>query len=154
MTVREDAPLILVVDDDPDTCALVATLLAREGYRTRRALSGAEALAAMAQEPVTLVLLDVVMPEMDGFAVIEALRQHPEHRHVPVILLTGRNDLDTRQASMQRGVSEFLTKPIEKHELYARVRAQLHIVQLTRELDRVEKRLRGGVAPPERSPGG
>ena len=142
MTARPPAPLILVVDDDADTCALVSTLLGREGYETRRALSGPEALAIVEQEPVTLVLLDVVMPQMDGFAVIEALRRSRAGRHVPVILLTGRNDLDTRQEGMQRGVSEFLTKPIDKNELYARVRAQLHIVELTRQLDAVERSLK------------
>lgn len=136
------APLILVVDDDADTCALVATLLGREGYETRRALSGPEALLLVEHEPVTLVLLDVVMPEMTGFAVIDALRKHPRGRHLPVILLTGRNDLDTRQEGMLRGVSEFLTKPIDKNELYARVRAQLHIVELTRQLEAVERNLK------------
>lgn len=153
MTPRPDAPLILVVDDDPDTCALVSTLLGREGYRTRRALSGAEALAVVAAERVSVVLLDVVMPEMDGFAVVDALRRDPAHRHIPVILLTGRNDLDTRQEGMQRGVSEFLTKPIDKHELYARVRAQLHIVELSRQLDRVEKRLRAAGTSRDRAEG-
>jgi len=155
MTTRGQTPLILVVDDDADTCALVSTLLGREGYRTRRALSGAEALAIVDQEPVTLVLLDVVMPQMDGFAVVEALRQHPTGRQIPIILLTGRNDLDTRQEGMQRGVSEFLTKPIDKHELYARVRAQLHIVELSQQLDRVERRLRAdGRTPKDHSHSG
>jgi CheY-like chemotaxis protein len=136
------APLILVVDDDPDTCALVSTLLGREGYTTCRAMSGPEALAVVEREPVTLALLDVVMPEMDGFAVIDALRRSDRGRHLPVILLTGRNDLDTRQEGMLRGVSEFLTKPIDKNELYARVRAQLHIVELTRQLEAVEQNLK------------
>jgi len=137
-------PLILVVDDDPTIAALVCALLERDGYATRQAHSGAEALDVVAREPVTLVLLDVVMPEMDGFEVCRALRD-AGHR-LPVILLTGRDDLTTRQRGMQEGVSEFLTKPIDTHELRARVRAQVHIVSLTAQLETVEHNLRAAVA--------
>ena len=130
-----EAPLILVVDDDPASCDIAARLLERQGYRTRRAGSGE-------QEPVDLILLDVMMPNMDGFEVCEALRALPGGRGVPVILLTARDDLDTRLEGMYQGVSEFLTKPINTHELYARVRAQLHIVDLGRQLQSVERNLR------------
>jgi len=83
-----------------------------------------------------------MMPNMDGFEVCEALRALPGGRGVPVILLTARDDLDTRLEGMYQGVSEFLTKPINTHELYARVRAQLHIVDLGRQLQSVERNLR------------
>jgi DNA-binding response OmpR family regulator len=137
-------PLILVVDDDPTIAALVCALLERDGYATRRAHSGPEALEVVACEPITLLLLDVMMPDMDGFAVCRALRD--AGRRLPVILLTGRDDLSTRQRGMQEGVSEFLTKPIDTHELRARVRAQVHIVSLTAQLETVERNLRAVTA--------
>src|SRR5207244_4230831 len=79
--------------------------------------SGRECLHIVEQEPVDLILLDVMMPNMDGFEVCEALRALPGGRGVPVILLTARDDLDTRLEGMYQGVSEFLTKPINTHEL-------------------------------------
>lgn len=142
MRTTVHTPLILVIDDDAATCALTATLLEREGYRTLRTTSGKEGLEIVGREPVTLLLLDVVMPEMSGFEVCAALRASDVGRKLPIILLTGKDDIDTRQEGMRLGVSEFLTKPIDRHELSARVRAQLHIVELTRQLDTVERNLK------------
>ena len=147
-------PLILVVDDDAASCDIAARLLERQGYRTRRAASGPECLKAVEHEAIDLILLDVMMPGMDGFDVCEALRALPAGRGVPIILLTARDDLDTRLEGMYQGVSEYLTKPINTHELYARVRAQLHIVELGRQLQSVERNLRTlrtqGDPPPSR----
>jgi PleD family two-component response regulator len=81
---------------------------------------------------------------MDGFEVCAALRA--AGRQVPIILLTAKDDMDTRLEGMHQGVSEFLTKPINKIELYARVRAQLHILELNRQLEAVEQNLRSGRA--------
>jgi DNA-binding response OmpR family regulator len=134
--------VILVVDDDPTTCALTTTVLEREGYRTRYCTSGKEALELIETTPVSLVLLDVVMPSMDGFEVCARLRATDKGKRLPVILLTGRDDMDTRLEGMQSGVSEFLAKPVTRHELVARVRAQLHILDLTRQLEQVEQNLK------------
>ena len=139
--------LILVVDDDATTCALTTTILEREGYRTHFCTSGQDALEVVAREPVALVLLDVMMPGMDGFAVCAALRKTERGKHLPVILLTGRDDVDTRYEGVQSGVSEFLTKPVTRHELLSRVRAQLHIVALTRQLEVVEHNLKKTPGP-------
>jgi DNA-binding response OmpR family regulator len=136
---------LLVVDDDRDTREITAYLLERAGYRCRRAGSGPECLAIVAAESIDLILLDVMMPDMDGFAVCTAL--HERGCHVPIILLTARDDRDTRLEGMHHGVAEFLTKPINRVELYARVRAQLHILQLGRQLERVEAKLGGANAP-------
>ncbi len=140
MTPRDE--LILIVDDDPTTCALTTTMLEREGYRTRYCMSGTEALDVVASMPVSLVLLDVVMPGIDGFEVCTRLRATEHGKRVPIILLTGRDDVDTRLEGIQSGVSEFLAKPVTRHELLARVRAQLHILDLTRQLERVEQNLK------------
>ena len=140
MTAGPDT--ILVVDDDPTTCALTTTLLEREGYRTRWCTNGREALEIVATTPISLVLLDVMMPGMDGFEVCTRLRATEAGKQIPIILLTGRNDVDTRLEGMQSGVSEFLAKPVTRHELLARVRAQLHILDLTRQLEQIEKNLK------------
>ncbi|HXJ34486.1 MAG TPA: response regulator [Candidatus Eisenbacteria bacterium] len=153
MTTPQSPHLVLIVDDDPTTCALTATILEREGYRTRSCSSGRDALAAVEKEPVALVLLDVIMPGMDGFEVCARLRETEKGKRLPVILLTGRDDVDTRLEGMQSGVSEFLAKPVTRHELLARVRAQLHIVDLTRQLETVEDNLKqrtGAPAPATR----
>jgi DNA-binding response OmpR family regulator len=145
--------LILIVDDDPTTCALTTTLLEREGYKTRYCTSGREALELVATLPVSLILLDVMMPGMDGFEVCTKLRTTEAGKRLPIILLTGRNDVDTRLEGMQSGVSEFLAKPVTRYELLARVRAQLHILELTRQLEQVEKNLKqrtGGTVTPLR----
>jgi len=121
---------------------VAARLLAHEGYRTLQAASGAECLEIVRQEAVDLILLDVMMPGMDGFEVCAALHDIEPAKGIPIVLLTAKDDMDTRLEGMHHGVSEFLTKPINRIELYARVRAQLHIVELARQLDTVERNLR------------
>jgi DNA-binding response OmpR family regulator len=148
MKARTD--VILVVDDDPTTCALTTTLLEREGYRTAYCTTGKEALELVATKPIALVLLDIVMPGMDGFEVCSRLRATDKGKQLPIILLTGRNDVDTRLEGIQSGVSEFLAKPVTRHELLARVGAQLHILDLTRQLEQIERNLKqaGGASAP------
>ena len=148
MTTTTEAATILVVDDDPDCREIAARLLERAGYRTRRAASGEECMRIALAEPIDVVLLDVMMPGMDGFAVCEALRQAGQR--IPIILLTASDEMDTRLQGMHLGVSEFLTKPINRVELFARVRAQLHIRDLARQLETGEgslERLSRGPAP-------
>ena len=139
MTLPTEPPRILVVDDDPGSRDVAARMLEREGYCTRQADSGEECLRIVGEGGIDLILLDVMMPGMDGFEVCTALRDGGSR--IPVILLTARDDLDTRLEGMHRGVSEFLTKPINRTELFARVRAQLHIVELGRQLEIVERNL-------------
>ena len=148
MTTTTEAATILVVDDDPDCREIAARLLERAGYRTRRAASGEECMRIALAEPIDVVLLDVMMPGMDGFAVCEALRQAGQR--IPIILLTASDEMDTRLEGMHLGVSGFLTKPINRVELFARVRAQLHIRDLARQLETVEgslERLSRGPTP-------
>jgi len=139
MTTTTAEATILVVDDDADCRTILGHLLERSGYHTRRAASGEEAVLIALAEPIDVILLDVMMPGMDGFGVCEAL--HQAGKRIPVILLTARDDIDVRLEGMHRGVSEFLTKPINRIELLARVRAQLHIRDLARQLERVEGNL-------------
>ena len=145
MKDRSTPPIILVVDDDSASGDIVARLLAREGYATRVASSGVEALRILRTEAIDLILLDVMMPGMDGLQVCAAL--HAEHSRIPIILLTAKDDNNTRAEGMHLGVTEFLTKPINRAELLGRVRAQLHVIDLARQLETVERNLR---RPPRR----
>jgi DNA-binding response OmpR family regulator len=146
VTAGNEPPVILVVDDDGDTCAVLAELLERHGYATRRATSGPACLAIVEREPVALVLLDVVMPGMDGLAVCAALHATEAGRRLPIVLLTGHDGVAVRREGMRHGVCEFLTKPVDADALLARVRAQLRVVELTRRLERVERLLDGTIS--------
>ena len=117
---------VLVVDDDRNAVDILNRLLTKEGFVVQCAHGGREALAQVAAHPIAVILLDVMMPDMDGFQVCEALRQNERTRGIPIILLTAKDDMETRVVGMRLGVSEFLTKPINKTELFARLRAQMH----------------------------
>ena len=138
---------ILIVDDEPSIGQIVASVLENEGYETKVAQNGFACIDLVKAETFDLLLLDVGMPEMDGFQVCESLRIHDPKQQLPIILLTGRTDLETRVSGMHHGVTEYLTKPINRHELVARVRAQLHIVELARQIDTIEQNIHAGEAP-------
>ena len=117
---------VLVVDDDRNAVDILNRLLTKEGFVVQCAHGGREALAQVEAHPIDVILLDVMMPDMDGFQVCEALRKDDRTRGIPIILLTAKDDMETRVVGMRLGVSEFLTKPINKTELFARLRAQMH----------------------------
>lgn len=126
---------ILIVDDDANTLEILRRWLMREGYTTVSADNGRACLDALTQDAVDVIVLDVMMPGMDGLEVCEKLREHPHWRTIPVMLLTAKDDIETRSRGMVLGVSEYLTKPVNKHELFARLRAQLHSRELERRMD-------------------
>jgi DNA-binding response OmpR family regulator len=126
---------ILIVDDDPNTLEILRRWLAREGYETISADNGRTCLEILAKQPVDVIVLDVMMPGMDGLQVCEKLREHAAWRAIPVMLLTAKDDIETRSQGMLLGVSEYLTKPVNKLELFARLQAQLHSRELERRMD-------------------
>jgi DNA-binding response OmpR family regulator len=126
---------ILIVDDDPNTLEILRRWLNREGYATVSADNGPACLEALESEPIDVIVLDVMMPGMDGLQVCERLRENDAWRGIPVVLLTAKDDLETRSRGMLLGVSEYLTKPVNKFELFARLRAQLHSRELERRLE-------------------
>lgn len=126
---------VLVVDDDRQAVDIICKLLELQKIATLSATSGEECLEIIHSQPVDVILLDVMMPGMDGLAVCRKLAADETTRGIPVILLTGKDDHETRVTGMALGVSEFLTKPVNKGELYARVRAQLHGRALARQMD-------------------
>ena len=121
------APHILVVDDDPDTVVILARHLQREGFVALQAVSGPECLQLARENPVDVILLDLMMPEMDGFEVCRKLKEDPATAEIPVIMITARDDLDARAEGMQLGVSDFLAKPVFRRQLGNRIRAQLEM---------------------------
>jgi len=131
---------VLVVDDILSNVKLLEAKLSAEYFEVITAYNGLECLAKMESGAPDIVLLDVMMPGMDGLQVCAAL--HAEHSRVPIILLTAKDDTTTRAEGMHMGVTEFLTKPINRGDLLARVRAQLHVIDLARQLETVERNLR------------
>ncbi len=116
------APKILVVDDEKRLVALVEAYLHQEGYGVVTASNGLEALHLARQEKPDLILLDIMMPEMDGFAFVQAHRREAE---TPIILLTARVDEEDHVIGLELGADDYVTKPFRPRELVARVRAVL-----------------------------
>jgi DNA-binding response OmpR family regulator len=141
-TATQQKPLVMVVDDDILATKAVVMLLQRHGYEMVSASSGPECLRMLADgaQPDVLVL-DVKMPEMSGLDVCRTIKSDGRFRDMPIILLTGCDDLETRAAGMKLGVSEFLCKPFAHHELLARIGAQLDARRIGRELDTIAGRL-------------
>jgi len=133
---------IMVVDDDQDTLAILTHHLQREGFVAIEASSGAQCLKLVHENEVDVILLDLMMPGMDGFEVVRALRDDLETAEIPIIMLTARDDLDARAEGMRLGVSDFLAKPVLRRQLASRVRAQLEVVETARNataaMDRLE----------------
>ncbi|MEO2169429.1 MAG: response regulator [bacterium] len=132
---------VLVVDDDEDSRQLLTHLLERKGYNVVLADGGRAAINALNGTEVDVVLLDVMMPVMDGFAVCQELKKDPSTANLPVILLTARDDMETRATGMNLGVQEFLAKPVNKEELFLRVRTQVEASHRARQFDQTQLRL-------------
>jgi len=123
---------ILIVDDNHDLVEFIRLLLRHHGFIVSTAFSGRECLERVRAEPTDLLILDVMMPQMDGLTVCRELKQLCPG--LPVMLLTAKDDLATRAAAMALGVSEFLTKPVNVDDFLARVRTQYDNRQLDDEL--------------------
>jgi two-component system, OmpR family, phosphate regulon response regulator PhoB len=116
---------ILVVDDEADIVALVAYHLAKGGYRVSTASNGADALAAARQERPALVVLDVMLPGLSGYDVLEQLRSSEATKDIAVLMLTARREESDRIGGLTRGADDYLTKPFSPQELVLRVAAIL-----------------------------
>jgi len=131
----ETSASILIVDDESQNRRLLEILLAPEGYLTRTAAGGQEALASIAQDPPDLILLDYLMPVVDGRQVASKVKANPATRNIPIIMLTALDHREARLAALDAGVEEFLTKPVERAELWLRVRNLLRLKVLGDLLD-------------------
>jgi two-component system cell cycle response regulator len=133
---------VLLVDDDAHSLDILARWLAREGYATVSVNGGPAGLEVLGREEIDVIVLDVMMPGMDGLEVCERLRGNPAWRGIPVILLTAKDDIETRARGMTLGVSEYLTKPVNKQELLTRLDAQSRMRALDRRLSRTAAAVR------------
>jgi putative two-component system response regulator len=120
-TVRTHTPIILLVDDEPSNVRLLQLLLKTDGYETLFAERGEEALVMAAERQPDLILLDVMMPEMDGYQVAQQLKINPHTRNIPIIMLTSLDDRASRLKALEMGADEFLNKPVDHAELSIRV---------------------------------
>ena len=121
------ATTILVVDDQPDNRDMLSTLLGQEGYRTLTAASGMEAMDSIANDPPQLILLDVSMPDMDGYAVASLLKADPKTSGIPIIMVTAHAGRGARVVGLHTGAEDYLTKPVDAPELLLKVRNLLRL---------------------------
>ncbi len=129
---------ILIVDDESGARAALEFLLRREGFEVRDAADGASAIQECAAFRPDLILLDIMMPGMDGFEVCRHIKATPETRLTPVVLITGLSDTEDRIMGINAGADDFLSKPIDLNELLARTRSLLRLKQYTDELENAE----------------
>jgi class 3 adenylate cyclase len=137
MIETADKPLVLIVDDTPENITLLNGLL-RERYRTRIANNGERALKIAAESPPDLILLDIMMPGMDGYEVCRRLKADPRTRDIPVIFLTAKAEVEDEQRGFDSGAVDYITKPISPPIVLARVNTHL---TLKAERERAERLL-------------
>jgi DNA-binding response OmpR family regulator len=116
---------ILVVDDDLDTLRLVGLMLQRQGYQIIAASNGTQAITIAQAEKPDLILLDVMMPDVDGYEVTRRLRNNPATGSIPIIMFTAKTMVDDKVLGFECGVDDYLTKPTQPRELFAHVKAVL-----------------------------
>ena len=126
---------VLVVDDDPDMLAFLARLIAAEGMHVETARHGDAALEHAMSSPPGLILLDVVLPGTDGFTICERLKSEPVTAMIPIVLVTALEDHDSRVRGIRAGADDFLSKPVQREELIARVKTLRRLHETRRELE-------------------
>jgi DNA-binding response OmpR family regulator len=124
--IADRRPRILIVDDERQNRQLLEIMLAPEGFVLLTAASGEEALAMVAQEQPDLILLDVLMPRMDGYQAVARIKGDLATKNIPIIMLTALDEHDARMLVLSAGAEDFLTKPVDRAELSTRVRNLLH----------------------------
>ena len=120
--MKAEQASILVVDDEENMRKLLGRILGEAGYSVLTAANGREALDKLAQSSINLVLLDIRMPELDGFATLKLIREQSE---IPVIMLTGVGDVTTVSNALSLGADDYVKKPFNAKELLARIEAKL-----------------------------
>jgi two-component system, cell cycle response regulator len=132
---------ILVVDDHPDNLEIINARLSSRGFQVELATNGQEALDRVQENPPHLILLDVMMPLMDGYEVSRRIKNDENIPYIPIILVTARDSTQDKVEGLDAGADDYLTKPINFPELEARVRSMLRIKRLQDELDQKNREL-------------
>src|SRR6476469_1141714 len=128
MNVSQPEPIpadILVIDDIPENLRLLATILVKEGYNVRKALNGSMALTAVQTVPPDLILLDIMMPDMDGYEVCHRLKADPQTAKIPIIFLSALSEGLDKAKAFETGGADYISKPFQVQEVLARVQNQL-----------------------------
>ena len=120
-------PRILVIDDEEKNIKLIKGMLMRENYNINGCLSGEEALESLQNDKPDLILLDILMPGIDGFELCRMLKQDVSTRIIPIVMVTALNDQEDRKKALDAGAEDFLNKPLDQFELIARVKSLLRI---------------------------
>jgi two-component system, cell cycle response regulator len=147
LAVREDTEALknhadlLIVDDNIDNLALLSAILSQQGYRVRKAINGKVALKAIFLEPPDLILLDIKMPVIDGYAVCNQLKASPQTREIPIIFLSALDEAMDKIRAFEVGGEDYITKPFLAEEVLLRVRHQLKIQKQQQELKEHNRRL-------------
>jgi adenylate cyclase len=131
----KDKPVILAVDDQPKNIELIEAYLAVQGYEIVTALSGEEALLKLSNNQIDLILLDVMMPGMDGYEVCRKVKKDPRNNFLPIIILTALDNMEAKIEGLNAGADDFLNKPFQKIELVARINNLLNLKFLHDELE-------------------
>jgi DNA-binding response OmpR family regulator len=138
MSEADDSPAkgdVLVVDDNPKHLDFVSTMLRNQHYKVRAATDGQRALRAARQDVPDLIMLDVNMPDMDGFAVIKQLKQDVSLKDVPVIFVSAADETLDKVTAFHLGAADYVTKPFQFPEVLGRVEVHIARARLMRELD-------------------
>jgi DNA-binding response OmpR family regulator len=122
---------ILVVDDDPNSLDIVRTFLESRGYTVATASDGKEAIAKLDEVQPAVILLDVMMPGMDGWEVARLIKNHPSYSDVRVVMLTARSDFTDKHEGLRAGADDYIVKPIKLEELAKRVERNLRAREKT-----------------------
>jgi putative two-component system response regulator len=141
MSAAERLGTVLAVDDDPGALESLGEALGELGYEVWQALDGESALMLAREHQPDVMLLDVMMPGMDGFEVCQCIKDDPETRLIPVVFLTGYEGREAKIRGLDSGASDFLSKPVDLAELEVRVRNLVQFRRLTEELDSAEQLL-------------
>ncbi len=132
-----DQAVIMVVDDNHDSLKLLTDILSEQGFQVRQALNGQLALAAVKQQSPDLFILDIRMPEMDGFELCRQLKNNDVTRNVPVIFISGLEDSDDKVKAFRIGGQDYITKPFEDTEVLARVKLHLEVSSMRKNLENI-----------------
>lgn len=130
-----------MIDDDPEVCRLLTRLLGQKGYHLRQAISAEAGMALICQQPPDLILLDIMLPDLDGYTLCQRLKTNPATRDIPVIFISSLADSLDKVKAFQSGAADYIAKPFAVQEVLVRVQNQLYLAQQRQELYRKNQAL-------------